>query len=122
MKELEAGLQPGSVALFLENLADFGGSGDEHELERLVKALLKEGHFVVGEAETSTWSQAYSLGQPLRAGRKGLLMQPDESDGDLLLNTSLGRIRRGSLPVGRGFYVAQGRARRIQVAISEEDS
>jgi S-DNA-T family DNA segregation ATPase FtsK/SpoIIIE len=121
-KKVEDGLQPGSVALFLENLADFGGSGDEYELERLVKALLKDGQFVVGEAETSTWSQAYSLGQPLRAGRKGLLVQPDESDGDLLLNTSLGRIRRGSLPVGRGFYVAQGRVRRLQVAISEGDS
>jgi S-DNA-T family DNA segregation ATPase FtsK/SpoIIIE len=122
LSEAESGLQPGSVALFLENLADFAGSGDEYELERLVKLLLKEGQFVVGEAETSTWSQAYSLGQPLRAGRKGLLVQPDESDGDLLLNTSLGRIRRGSLPVGRGFYVTQGRARRLQVATSDGGS
>jgi hypothetical protein len=52
LKDVEDGLQPGSIALFLENLADFGGSGSEYELERLVKALLKDGHFVVGEAET----------------------------------------------------------------------
>ena len=116
---VEQGLEPGRVALFVENLADFGSSGDEYELERVIKALLKNQQFVVAESETSSWSQAYSLAQPLRAGRRGLLLQPDESDGDLLLNTSLGRIRRGSLPVGRGFSVAQGRVRRLQVALSD---
>ena len=116
---LDQGLEPGRVALFIENLSDFGSSGDEYELERVIKALLKNEQFVVAESETSSWSQAYSLGQPLRAGRRGLLLQPDESDGDLLLSTSLGRIRRGSLPVGRGFSISQGRARRLQVAICD---
>lgn len=112
-------LAPGSIAVFLENLADFSGSPAEFELERIVKALLKAEQFVVAEAETSTWSQAYTLGQPLRAGRRGLLLQPDEGDGDVLLNTSLGRIRRGSLPPGRGFLIGGGRARKLQVARSE---
>ena len=107
----------GAVALFIENLADFTGSSVEFELERVLKALLKQEQFVVAETETSTWSQAYSLGQPLRAGRKGLLVQPDEGDGDLLLNTNVGRVRRGSLPPGRGFLIGQGRARKLQVAI-----
>jgi S-DNA-T family DNA segregation ATPase FtsK/SpoIIIE len=115
----KAGLAPGALAIFLENLADFAGSSVEYDLESLVKSALKQEQFVVAETETSTWSQAYAIGQPLRAGRKGLLVQPDEGDGDLLLNTSLGRVPRGSLPVGRGFLVAQGRARKIQVAISE---
>ncbi|MEO8527527.1 MAG: FtsK/SpoIIIE domain-containing protein [Pseudolysinimonas sp.] len=112
-------LAPGSVAVFLENLADFTGTSVEYELERIVKALLKAEQFVVAEAETSTWAQAYSLGQPIRAGRRGLLVQPDEGDGDVLLNTSLGRIRRGSLPPGRGYLVGGGRARRLQVARAE---
>lgn len=116
----KGGLAPGALAIFLENLADFAGTSVEYDLEALVKAALKQEQFVVAETETSTWSQAYAIGQPLRAGRKGLLVQPDEGDGDLLLNTGLGRIPRGSLPVGRGFLIAQGRARKIQVAIAGE--
>jgi len=111
-------IAPGSVAVFIENIADFSGSTVEFDLERVVKGLLKAEHFVVAEGETSTWSQAYTLGQPLRAGRRGLLVQPDEGDGDVLLNTGLGRIRRGSLPPGRGYLVGGGRARKLQVARS----
>ncbi len=105
-----------AFALFLENIADFSGSPVEFELERIVKTLIKAEAFVVGEAETSTWSQAYALGQPLRSGRRGLILQPDDGDGDLLLNTPLGRIRRGTFPTGRGFVVERGRARKLQVA------
>jgi S-DNA-T family DNA segregation ATPase FtsK/SpoIIIE len=107
---------PQSIALFIENIAEFAGAAVEYELERAVKGLLRTEQFVVGEGETSTWSQAYTLGQPLRAGRKGLLLQPDDGDGDLLLNTALPRIKRGSLPQGRGFLVARGRSRKVQVA------
>lgn len=112
-------IAPGSIALFLENIAEFAGSSVEYDLERIVKGLLKQEQFVVAEAETSTWSQAYSIGQPLRAGRRGLLVQPDDGDGDLLLNTTTGRIKRGSLPQGRGFLIGQGRARKLQVAVDD---
>lgn len=115
---VDAGPAPGSVALFLEHLADFSGSAVEFELERIIKAMLKSEQFVVAESETSTWPQAYTLGQPLRAGRRGLLVQPDEGDGDLLLNTALGRFRRAAFPPGRGFLVTGGRARKVQIAQS----
>lgn len=117
--EVDKGAIP-PTALFIENLADFSGNPVEYDLERVIKALIKAESFVVGEAETSTWSQAYTLGQPLRAGRRGLLVQPDDSDGDTLLNTSLGRIRRGTLPPGRGFLVERGRARKLHVAVAGE--
>ncbi|MBU1250728.1 MAG: FHA domain-containing protein [Actinobacteria bacterium] len=121
VRELLAEVDSGAIpptALFLENIADFSGTPVEYDLERLIKAHIKAESFVVGEAETSTWSQAYTLGQPLRAGRRGLLVQPDDSDGDTLLNTSLGRIRRGTLPPGRGFLIERGRARKIHVAMA----
>lgn len=123
VRQLLAEVDKGSIpptAMFIENLADFSGNPVEYDLERVIKAHIKAESFVVAEAETSTWSQAYTLGQPLRAGRRGLLVQPDDSDGDTLLNTSLGRIRRGTLPPGRGFLVERGRARKLQVAIAEE--
>lgn len=123
VRELLAELDEGNVpptALFIENLADFSGNPVEYDLERIIKAHIKAESLVVGEAETSTWSQAYTLGQPLRASRRGLLIQPDDSDGDTLLNTSLGRIRRATLPPGRGFLVERGRVRKLQVAISDD--
>jgi S-DNA-T family DNA segregation ATPase FtsK/SpoIIIE len=119
-KAVDAGTTPGAVALFVENLADFSGHSGEFELERIVKALLKQEQFVVAETETSTWSQVYSLGQPLRAARRGLLLQPDDGDGDLLLNTPIGRVRRGTFPPGRGFLIGQGRARKVQVAFAAD--
>lgn len=122
-QELESTtLAPGSIAIFFEQLSDFAGTPAEYELEGLLKSALKREQFVVGESETSTWSQAYTLGTPLRAGRRGILVQPDDGDGDMLLNTSTGRIRRGTLPVGRGFLVRQGRARKLQIAVSADDA
>jgi S-DNA-T family DNA segregation ATPase FtsK/SpoIIIE len=111
--------QPGSIALFIERLSEFTGTSAEFALEPLIKAALKHDDFVVAESETSTWSQAYTLGQPLRAGRKGLIVQPDEGDGDVLLNTGIGRVRRSTFPPGRGFLIGQGRARKLQVATTE---
>lgn len=111
-------LAPGTAALFLENLSDFSGTPEEYDLEALIKTLIKQGQFVVAESEASSWPQSYTLGSPLKAGRKGIVLQPDDGDGELL-NTSIGRIRRGTFPVGRGFLIGQGRSRRLQVAITE---
>jgi S-DNA-T family DNA segregation ATPase FtsK/SpoIIIE len=110
---------PGSIALFIERLSEFTGTSAEFVLEPLIKAALKHEDFVVAESESSTWSQAYTLGQPLRAGRKGLIVQPDEGDGDVLLSTGIGRVRRGTFPPGRGFLIGHGRARKLHVATTE---
>ncbi|MDQ4213454.1 FtsK/SpoIIIE domain-containing protein [Microbacterium sp. ASV81] len=103
-------------ALFVEGLPEFTGTEAEYELDRLVKAAAREELFVVGEGESSTWSQAYTLGQPFKASRRGLILVPGEMDGDLLLGTPLGRIRRADFPAGRGFLIAGGRAAKVQVA------
>ncbi|MBS1907164.1 MAG: FHA domain-containing protein [Actinobacteria bacterium] len=103
-------------ALFVEALPEFTGSEAEYELDRLVKAAAREELFVVGEGESSTWSQAYTLGQPFKASRRGLLLAPGEMDGDMLLGTPLGRLRRADFPPGRGFLIGGGRAAKVQVA------
>ena len=70
----------------------------------------------MGENESSTWSQAYQLAKPFKSGRRGLLLQPSDGDGDTLLGTPLGRVRQKDFPPGRGFLVASGRAVKVQVA------
>lgn len=112
--ELEAAPMP--VAIFVEHLTEFASGEAEFALDRLIKAAIRADGFVVGEAETSTWSQAWTLAQPFKAGRRGLLLAPGEMDGDTLLGTGLGRLRRADFPAGRGFLIESGRARKVQVA------
>ena len=106
----------GRLALFIDGVADFTGTGVENDLDKLIRACTREGQFVVGENESASWSQAYVLAQPFKAGRRGLLLQPSDMDGDALLGTGLGRIRRADFPAGRGFLVFGGRAMKLQVA------
>lgn len=116
LSELESGaIVPGSVAVFIESLTDFVESEIEGDLEALLKALIKADQFVAAESETSTWASAYSFGRLMKAGRRGVILQPDDGDEDLL-KASFGRIARGTYPPGRGFLVAGGRSRKIQMA------
>lgn len=116
-EEIEAGRFGGpGASVVVEGLTDFTGTEAEMPLDRLVRAAVRAGLLVVGEGESSTWGQSYTLAQPFKAGRRGLLVAPGEMDGDTLLGTSLGRIRRADLPPGRGFLIGNGRAVKLQVA------
>lgn len=118
-QRLNADLESGSaqrLAVVIETLPEFAGSVAEYELDRLVRLLIREDQFVVGEGETSTWQQAYTLAAPLKAGRRGILLVPGEMDGDTLMSTPLGRIRRVDFPPGRGFFIRNGRATKLQIA------
>lgn len=103
------------MALFIESVTEFQGTQAEADLSRLLKLAISTEQFVVGEAEVSTWSQAYSITPHFKSGRRGLLLVPGDLDGDLL-GAPLGRIRRSDFPPGRGFLIAKGRASRLQVA------
>ncbi|MDN4644901.1 FtsK/SpoIIIE domain-containing protein [Arthrobacter sp. PsM3] len=111
---------PGKLAIFIEGLTDFTDTGAEPGIERLVTASIKAEQWVVGESETSTWSSAWSLAQPFKSGRRGLLLNPGDIDGDSLLSTSLGRISTDFIP-GRGYIVGRGKVRKLQVALPPEN-
>lgn len=103
------------TAIFIENVTEFQGSEAEGAIIRLVNAAVRGDHFVLGEAEISTWSQAWTISGPFKAGRRGLLLAPGDLDGELL-GAPLGRIRRSDFPPGRGFLIAKGRASRLHLA------
>lgn len=111
---------PGQLAFFIEGLTEFTDTGAESGLEQLVSASIKAEQWVVGESETSTWSSAWSLAQPFKSGRRGLLLNPGDIDGDSLLNTSLGRISTDFIP-GRGYIVGRGKVRKLQIAMPPEN-
>ncbi|MDO5662003.1 MAG: FtsK/SpoIIIE domain-containing protein [Brachybacterium sp.] len=117
LASLEEGrIGEGRLMVIIDGVADFTGSGAENDLDRLIRAASREGQFVVGENETGTWSQSYTLSKPFKSGRRGLLLQPSDADGEMLLGTPLGRLRAADFPPGRGFLVTGGRAKKVQVA------
>ena len=109
-------------AILVEHVTEFSGGEAESPLDRLIRAAVRAEAFVVGEAESSTWGQAWQLGQPFKAARQGLLLAPSDVDGDALFGLSLGRVKRADFPPGRGFTIHQGRARRLQVAVADAPS
>jgi S-DNA-T family DNA segregation ATPase FtsK/SpoIIIE len=115
-----ASANPGKVAIFIEGLTEFTDTLAESGIERLVAASIKADQWVVGESETSTWSSAWSLAQPFKSGRRGLLINPGDIDGDSLLNTSLGRVGADFIP-GRGYTVGRGKVRKLQIALPPEN-
>ncbi|RPF22923.1 FtsK/SpoIIIE domain-containing protein [Myceligenerans xiligouense] len=120
-KELTEALQadtfaPGSLTVMIENYTEMTGTPAEKPLEAFVKAAVRKEVMVIGEAESSTWSKAFALAGPFKSGRNGILMTPGDMEGDTLLNTPLGRLRRQDFPPGRGFLIAAGRAAKIHVA------
>ncbi|MDI3212078.1 FtsK/SpoIIIE domain-containing protein [Arthrobacter sp. AL12] len=111
---------PGKLAIFIEGLTDFTDTAAESGIERLITASIKAEQWVVGESETSTWSSAWSLAQPFKSGRRGLLLNPGDIEGDSLLSTSLGRVSTDFIP-GRGYIVGRGKVRKLQVALPPEN-
>lgn len=119
-ERLEAGaVPPGQLLLIVESVGDYSAAMLEGTVERLVRACLRAEQLVVGESESSTWSQAYDLSKPFKAGRRGILLVPGEMEGDTLLGTPLGRFKRAEFPPGRAFLVSGGRGRKVQVALPE---
>jgi S-DNA-T family DNA segregation ATPase FtsK/SpoIIIE len=111
---------PGTLGIFIEGLTEFTDTVAESGVAQLVTASIKADQWVIGESETSTWSSAWSLSQPFKSGRRGLLINPGDIEGDSLLNTSLGRVSPAFIP-GRGYIVGRGKARKLQIALPPEN-
>lgn len=105
----------GNLMVVIENLGEFGNTEAENEISRLIKSV-GDRAFIVGEAEVSSWSQAWLLAQPFKSARRGILLWPSGVEADSLLNTSIGTIHRRDLPPGRGVLIERGKGAWFQVA------
>ncbi|UUO04281.1 hypothetical protein M4D79_21155 [Mycolicibacterium novocastrense] len=95
--------------MVIESITEFTNSEVETDLSALLKSLAGTPAFVVGEAEVSTWGQAWTLAQPFKSGRRGLLLAPSGVESDSLLSTPIGVIRRHDFPPGRGVLIEKGK-------------
>lgn len=105
-----------NLMIVIESVTEFTNGEVETDLGNLLKTLSGTPAFVIGEAEVSTWGQAWTLAQPFKSSRRGLLLAPNGVEADSLLNTPIGIIRRHDFPPGRGVLIDKGRGVWIQVA------
>jgi S-DNA-T family DNA segregation ATPase FtsK/SpoIIIE len=112
-----ANANDGNWLFVLEDVALFvNGAADLH-LQNLVRTLRSTKQTLLGEGDTQSMQSSWPLLLALRAQRRGIVLQPDQADGELLLRTPFPRLRRTEFPLGRGLLVSDGQTRRVQIAL-----
>ncbi|WP_411700772.1 FtsK/SpoIIIE domain-containing protein [Conyzicola sp.] len=122
-KELRAVVEdsstPGKVLIVIEQIGDFLSSAADSSLVELIKAVKRSDHFLIAESETSQWGSSWPLLAEVKGARTGFLLQPDGIEGESILKTALPRVSRGEFPPGRGYFIARGKATRVQLPLVE---
>ena len=109
---------PRKIVVVIEGLADFLGTPADDALVTLIKAAKRSTNLLIAEAETSSWTSSWPLMAEVKSGRTGVILQPDNLDGDTIFKTSLPRAARTDFPPGRGYYIARGKFTRIQLPVA----
>ncbi|MFN8074056.1 MAG: FtsK/SpoIIIE domain-containing protein [Kineosporiaceae bacterium] len=112
-------LPPHTLVVVVEGLPDFLNTPADLPLQDLVKTCRSSEQTVIAEGETSALAGSWPLLMSVRSGRHGLVLQPDQGDGDMLFRTTFPRGSRADFPPGRGLYVRSGRVTKVQVALPD---
>lgn len=109
----------GVVGVVVEGLPDLVGTDIEYPLTEILQLCRRGGHLVIADGETAGWSSSWQLLNEVRNARCGLLLQPDQPDGDAVLRVSLPRGRRSDFPPGRGYWIRSGVVMKVQMPLIE---
>ncbi len=106
------------LALIVEGLPEYATNYSiEGAVQTLVKSCQAVGALLILEGETTGMRGGSPLHNLARSGRAGLILQPDQNDGQQILSVNFPRVRRNDfLAPGRGFQVHGGLTRIVQVA------
>jgi len=110
----------GKIVVVIEQIGDFLSSSADGPLVELIKAVKRSDHFLIAENESGGWGSSWPLLGEVKAARTGFLLQPDSMEGDTILKTSLPRVSRAEFPPGRGYFIARGKAVRVQTPLLGE--
>lgn len=105
------------AVVVVESMADFLQTPADAPLVALLKMLRRSDHFLIAENDISGWGSSWPLMAEVKAGRRGLLLQPDALDGETVLRTPLPRSARTEFPPGRGYLVQNGKVTKLQLAL-----
>lgn len=104
--------------LVLEGIGEFASSMIEMNLSTIVKRAGRGEVFFVVVGEMSEWTTNFGLLGEIKSARRGVVLQPETIDGDVVLKTPFPRLVRGELPVGRGILAHRGKTVRIQFPLA----
>ena len=108
------------IVVVIEQIADFLSSSADGPLVELIKAVKRSDHFLIADSESSTWNSSWPLLGEVKSARTGFLIQPDGIEGETILKTAIPRVSRAEFPPGRGFFIARGKATRVQLPLADE--
>ena len=117
VERLKAGGMESGLVVVIEDLAEWAGSIADEALQSLVRMCRSEGNLVIAEGELSSFSGTYGLPGAVKSDRCGIVLQPDEINGDHVLGTEFPRVKRADFPQGRGLYAKSGRVMRVQMPV-----
>jgi S-DNA-T family DNA segregation ATPase FtsK/SpoIIIE len=108
-----------SIVVVIESIGELLDTGADMPLQDLLRACRDHGVFVIAEGETSGLTGSWPLLHAVKAFRCGIVLQPDQMDGETLFKTPFPRTARPEFPPGRGLMVQGGRVTKVQVALPE---
>jgi len=94
-------------AVIIEGLTDFLQTPADGPLQEMVRKVTAQGRLVVSDGEPTPLSGLPALLQAARASRVGIVLQPEQADGNLF-KASFPRVRKADFPPGRGLFVGRG--------------
>lgn len=106
-------------ALVIEGHGQFVNSSVEYELADVIKQVRRNGHLIIAESESSEWQSGGPLLQEVRNQRTGLILQPESFEGESLLRVETPAVKAREMPPGRGFWIANGKAEKVQIPLVE---
>jgi len=109
----------GRIVVFVESIGDFLQSSADTAIVELTRAIKRSDHLLIAEAESSAWGSSWPLLGEVKNGRRGLLLQPDSVEGDILLKTALPRLNKAEFPPGRGMFIVKGKSARVQLPLAD---
>ncbi|MFT4123212.1 MAG: FtsK/SpoIIIE domain-containing protein [Microbacteriaceae bacterium] len=117
-REIAADIAAGSeqrYAIAVESIGEFLQTPADAALVELIKQVKRHDQFLVAENEVTGWAGSWPIFAEVKNGRRGLLLQPDAMEGEMLLKTPIPRAARSEFPPGRGMYIEHGKAKRVQL-------
>lgn len=105
------------IAVIVENAPEFADSDIDTALTELAARARQNGHLLIAEGDIGVWGGSWGLVGDLKSSKVGLLLQPDQLDGETVLKTPLPRVKRADFPPGRGFWVRSGKAVKVQLPL-----
>lgn len=111
----------GRIVVIVESITDFLQTPADKELTELVKSVKRSDHFLLADNETGGWGSSWGMLAEVKSVRRGLLLQPDYTEGEFILKTPLPRASRAEYPPGRGMLIARGQTQRVQLPLVSVD-